>query len=91
MKACGYSPAAYATIGGVNTADGPGRDAWLGYDPDQRQAALHGLWAWCPSYGSPVRCEADHPGAIPDVTRLMRNGMWDRERKTWMLLDGAPP
>ena len=26
MKACGYSPAAYATIGGVNTADGP--EAW---------------------------------------------------------------
>ena len=67
-----------------------GRDAWLGYDPDQRQAALHGLWVYCPPYGSPVRCDADHPGAISDVTRLMRNGMWDRERKTWMLLDGAP-
>lgn len=50
---------------------------------------MYGLWVYCPAYGSPIRCRPDRPDAIPDVTRLMRNGTWDRERKLWVLLDGA--
>ena len=67
-----------------------GKDPWLGYDPDADRAAIYGLWCWCPPTGSPLPCDVNHPGAIPDVTRLMRNGVWDWEKHLWVLLDGAP-
>jgi hypothetical protein len=67
-----------------------GEDVWPGYDRDMAQAAKYGLWCWCPPYGPPLPCGPDHPEAMPNVTRLMRNGTWDRERRAWVLLDGAP-
>ena len=67
-----------------------GKDPWLGYDPDADQAAKYGLWCYCPPAGSPVPCGPEHPHAMPNVTRLMRNGAWDRESQRWILLDGAP-
>jgi hypothetical protein len=67
-----------------------GKDPWLGYDPDMDQAAKYGLWCYCPPTGSPVPCGPGHPDAMPNVTRLMRNGIWDREAQRWILLDGAP-
>jgi hypothetical protein len=67
-----------------------GKDWWAGYDRDEDQAAAYGLWCYCPPVGSPVPCGADHPDAIPNVTRLMRNGVWDRKKCYWVLLDGAP-
>lgn len=64
-----------------------GRDHWRGFDPGEDEAAGYELWCYCPPSGSPVPCGREHPGAIPDVTALMLNGIWDRGKERWVLLD----
>lgn len=66
-----------------------GHDIWMGEPHGYAECRRYGLWVYCPPTGSPVPCGPDHPDAIPNMNALIRNGVWDRQTQTWVLLDGV--
>lgn len=65
-----------------------GEDIWTGEWPGDADAAAAGLWCyWGPDYGERgwVECDAAHPGARPDLNRLVTDSRWDRDEKRWVL------
>jgi hypothetical protein len=57
-----------------------GDDMWPGFDREARDAINAG---WFTTLGGTAPVERDHPGAIPDYTRLYRDAAWDRSTHTW--------
>ena len=77
-----------------------GQSTWTGEWPGDAECREFGWWArWTlttqysrngrPDSGPSVRCDADHPDAHPDLTRLTLAGIrgelrWDRDRERWV-------
>lgn len=72
-----------------------GEDIWSGEWPGYEECRQYKLWCyWQPpapddSSGEFVPCGEDHPNALADLNALQRCGIWDRELKRWMILDGV--
>lgn len=68
-----------------------GWDLWTGMWPGEAEAAGYGWWAWFrgprpgEEFGAWESCAADHPDAIPDLNRLVRECRWDREQARWVI------
>lgn len=60
-------------------------DVWSGTWPGEAECREYGLWAYFVPNGNPSwrPCSADHPGARPDLSRLVFEGWWDRDTKRW--------
>lgn len=71
-----------------------GKDVWTGRWPGEEDAERLGWWVYwdgpSPERGWDyrgrgwVRVSADHPGAQPDLNRLVREATWDRETCRWV-------
>lgn len=67
-----------------------GQDVWTGMWPGEAECAEFGWWAYFA--GAPagwqgygwVRCEADHPEAVPDLNRLVIDATWDETAGRWV-------
>lgn len=67
-----------------------GQDIWSGIWPGEAECAEFGWWAYFRNprpgekYGEWVRCEADHPEAVPDLNRLVIDAWWDETAGRWV-------
>lgn len=71
-----------------------GEDTWTGDWPGQADAAALGFWCIWDGPGPEngwdyhgrgwVRVEAGHPGAMPDLNRLIIEARWDRRLRRWL-------
>lgn len=70
----------------IAAVHGCGTDVWGGWPRGTVEAIEHG-WFVQPARGTPgwVRCEPTDPGAVPDLARVLTEGVWDNKRQTWAL------
>ena len=57
---------------------------WDGVWPGARECAEYGWYARLGSDSKWTRCQPDDPEASPDLTRLVTEGRWDRDKKRWV-------
>jgi hypothetical protein len=58
-----------------------GTDTWPGYDRTARDAINLG-WATLGDHRS-IKVAIDHPDAVPDIDRLVRQAAWNPDTHTW--------
>lgn len=58
------------------------RMPWTGDWPNVAQCREYGLW--CTRYGL-VQCDSTHLEAMPDITRLLNEGEWDKSSRKWII------
>jgi hypothetical protein len=68
---------------------GERRLPWTGEWPGEAEAREYGFF--CYWNGHWTRCSADHPGARPDLTRLIEECRWDSERQRWVQREEDQP
>jgi hypothetical protein len=68
-----------------------GAEAWTGTWPGVVECVELGLWAHFVPNGNPSwrPCGPDHPNAVPDLNRLVREGVWDKTAKRWTMAVGS--
>ena len=62
----------------------PGRDVWTGEWPMVAEAREHGWYSKFVALKGWVECNANDPGASPDLYRVMSELVWDRISKRWI-------
>jgi hypothetical protein len=62
---------------------------WTGEQPGEAEAREYGFY--CYWNGHWVRCSADHPGARPDLNRVIEECRWDSERQRWVQREEDQP
>jgi hypothetical protein len=68
---------------------GEWRLPWTGEWPGEAEAREYGFY--CYWNGRWTRCSADHPGARPDLTRLIEECRWDSEQQRWVRREENQP
>jgi hypothetical protein len=65
-----------------------GRDVWTGLWPGEAECVEFGWWSVFHGFSKVggtgwLRCGPDTPGAVPNLSRLLEEAVWDRSAGRW--------